>query len=61
MIDWCCYDSTLTPFPLQLFTNNGKKTLDTPTRLAAGALAGITSVCPSDPSTSVASPVIIFD
>jgi len=33
----------------KLFTNNGKKALDTPTRLAAGALAGITSVCTTYP------------
>ncbi|KAN0107347.1 Mitochondrial carrier domain containing protein [Russula decolorans] len=31
------------------FTSNGKKQLDTPTRLASGALAGITSVCTTYP------------
>ncbi|KZV70672.1 mitochondrial carrier [Peniophora sp. CONT] len=33
----------------KLFTNNGTRQLDTPTRLAAGALAGITSVCSTYP------------
>ncbi|TFK20944.1 mitochondrial carrier, partial [Coprinopsis marcescibilis] len=33
----------------KLFTNNGLRELDTPTRLAAGALAGITSVCSTYP------------
>ena len=46
---WLQFNLTLF-LPPQLFTNNGKKTLDTTTRLTAGALAGITSVCPSDPS-----------
>jgi len=32
------------------FTSHGKKQLDTPTRLASGALAGITSVCSSYPT-----------
>jgi hypothetical protein len=38
---------------LQFFTGNGARQLDTPTRLLAGALAGITSVSesPSSPST----------
>lgn len=45
----------LTPSSPQVFTNNGKRALDTPTRLMAGALAGITSVCASDPSIPVAS------
>ncbi|KAH9994978.1 mitochondrial carrier [Russula compacta] len=31
------------------FTSNGRKKLDTPTRLASGALAGITSVCTTYP------------
>ncbi|PFH53740.1 hypothetical protein AMATHDRAFT_83675 [Amanita thiersii Skay4041] len=31
------------------FTRHGRKELDTPTRLAAGALAGITSVCSTYP------------
>lgn len=31
--------------PMQFFTGNGTKQLDTPTRLVSGALAGITSVC----------------
>ncbi|KAH9176653.1 mitochondrial carrier domain-containing protein [Lactarius sanguifluus] len=31
------------------FTSNGKKQLDTPTRLTSGALAGITSVCTTYP------------
>jgi len=31
------------------FTSHGKKQLDTPTRLASGALAGITSVCTTYP------------
>ncbi|KAI0330140.1 mitochondrial carrier [Cubamyces sp. BRFM 1775] len=34
---------------LQWFTGYGAKTLDTPTRLCAGALAGITSVCTTYP------------
>ncbi|KAF9227460.1 mitochondrial carrier [Gyrodon lividus] len=33
----------------KLFTSNGSKELDTPTRLASGALAGITSVCSTYP------------
>ena len=33
----------------QWFTSNGKRQLDTPTRLTSGALAGITSVCASRP------------
>jgi len=33
----------------KLFTNNGARSLDTPTRLLAGALAGITSVCTTYP------------
>lgn len=33
----------------KLFTDNGKRTLDTPTRLTAGALAGVTSVCTTYP------------
>jgi len=33
----------------KLFTNDGVKTLDTPTRLTAGALAGVTSVCTTYP------------
>jgi len=33
----------------KLFTDNGKRTLDTPTRLLSGALAGITSVCSTYP------------
>jgi len=33
----------------KFFTSNGKKQLDTPTRLASGALAGITSVCTTYP------------
>ncbi|VDB95165.1 unnamed protein product [Peniophora sp. CBMAI 1063] len=33
----------------KLFTNNGTRQLDTPTRLAAGALAGITSVSTTYP------------
>jgi len=33
----------------KLFTNNGEKTLNTPIRLTAGALAGITSVCTTYP------------
>ncbi|KAI0302551.1 mitochondrial carrier [Russula brevipes] len=33
----------------KFFTANGKKQLDTPTRLASGALAGITSVCTTYP------------
>lgn len=41
------YDLTPTLLPPQLFTDNGNRTLDTPTRLIAGALAGITSVCQS--------------
>ena len=33
--------------PLQWFSGYGATPLDTPTRLASGALAGITSVCAS--------------
>jgi len=33
----------------KLFTNNGTRQLDTPTRLLAGALAGVTSVCSTYP------------
>ncbi|KAF8552503.1 mitochondrial carrier [Imleria badia] len=33
----------------KLFTRNGSKELDTPTRLVSGALAGITSVCSTYP------------
>lgn len=33
----------------KLFTNNGRRQLDTPIRLVAGALAGITSVCTTYP------------
>ncbi|KAI9572034.1 mitochondrial carrier domain-containing protein [Boletus coccyginus] len=33
----------------KLFTNNGSRELDTPTRLISGALAGITSVCSTYP------------
>ncbi|KDQ57586.1 hypothetical protein JAAARDRAFT_35278 [Jaapia argillacea MUCL 33604] len=33
----------------KFFTGNGTKTLDTPTRLLSGALAGITSVCSTYP------------
>lgn len=38
---------------LQFFTGNGARQLDTPTRLLAGALAGITSVSKSTPSPSI--------
>lgn len=33
----------------QLFTRHGSRPLDTPTRLTAGALAGVTSVCTTYP------------
>ncbi|KAF8135563.1 mitochondrial carrier domain-containing protein [Boletus edulis] len=43
----------------KLFTRNGSKQLDTPTRLISGALAGITSVCTTYPLDLVRSRLCI--